>query len=149
MFTLLRRHTLLVLTLLAMLSQGVLANTATMKVNQSHTAMMSMVHNGNIMSMQNQAMCHMEQANTSPCIDSSNCNENQPTNRLNNLVTNCCDGDGPCKSDCDHCLAISITATLFSLKSWTGYSPSEFIFITKMPHFHSISLPQDIRPPIA
>ncbi|WP_394390901.1 hypothetical protein [Shewanella woodyi] len=143
MFTFLRRHTLLVFTLLAMLSQGVFASGSMIGMSPTHEAMMSGAHHSQMMSMKNGESCHTEQKTTP-----SHCCELEQT-MLPGAAQNCCDGEGLCKGDCNHCLVISMTGTLFSSKSWSGFSPSEFVMATQMPHFHSISLPQDIRPPIA
>ena len=149
MFTFLRRHTILVFTLLAMLSQGVFASTLMMDTTSASQAMMSVTSSDKIMDMQSETICKTNQTSTFHCSEPSNCGDNEQNSMLPGLVQNCCDSDAPCKADCNHCLVISITATLLNLHSWSGYSPSEFIFITQMLHFHSISLAQDIRPPIA
>ena len=144
MLMFLRRHILLVFTLLAMLSQGVFANGLMIDNPQSHKAMMSGSHHGTMMNIKDGATCHTEQT-----VELSHCCENEQNSMLPGTAQNCCDGDNSCKGDCNHCLVISMTGTLFSSKSWSGFSPSEFVMATQMPHFHSISLPQDIKPPIA
>ena len=144
MFTFLCRHTLLALTLLAMLSQGVCASGSMIDMSQTHEVSMSGSHHDAMMSMKDGATCHTELTD-----EPSHCCDNGQNSMLPGAAQNCCDGDGACEGDCSHCLVVSVTGTLFSSKPWSGFSPSEFVMATPMPHFHSISLPQDIRPPIA
>lgn len=60
----------------------------------------------------------------------------------------CCNGSEQCSDDCKHCLVIATTANLHQAKSWPGFSPSEPSLATAMPHFHSIDLTKNLRPPI-
>ncbi|MBE7216257.1 hypothetical protein MK852_23545 [Shewanella benthica] len=146
MFTFFRRHTLIAFTLLAMLSQGLLSNGSMMIGKaQAHEAMMSGSHHSQMMSMKDGAACHSEQTDNIPhCCDSELLDDVLPDE-----AQSCCDGKGYCQGDCNHCLVISVTGTLFDTKSWPGFSPSELALATQMPHFHSISISKDIRPPIA
>ncbi|WP_261923615.1 hypothetical protein [Shewanella sp. NFH-SH190041] len=61
----------------------------------------------------------------------------------------CCDGNNGCSEDCGHCMTISVTGTLLSDNYWPERFPSEAAVSTKLPHFHSVSLSQALRPPIA
>ncbi|QFU20618.1 hypothetical protein FM038_001150 [Shewanella eurypsychrophilus] len=147
MLTFFRRHTLIAFTLLAMLSQGLLSNGSFMVGKaQAHEAMMSSSHHSQMMTMKNGATCHTEQqtSDTSPCCDSEQIDEVLPDE-----TQSCCNGNGYCQGDCNHCLVISVTGTLFETTSWPGFSPSELAMATQMPHFHSISIAKDIKPPIA
>ncbi|WP_259651268.1 MULTISPECIES: hypothetical protein [Shewanella] len=63
--------------------------------------------------------------------------------------THCCEGKMSCELDCNHCLVITVTGTLLSFSPWPGNNISDIAMATPMPHFHSISLLQDLRPPIA
>lgn len=147
MFTFLRHHTLIALTLLAMLSQGMLSNGSFMVGKaQAHEAMMSGSNHSQMMNEENGASCHTERqmTNTSHCCDSEQIAQALPAD-----AQSCCNGSGYCQSDCSHCLVISVTGTLFETTSWPGFSPSELALATQMPHFHSISIAKDIKPPIA
>lgn len=64
-------------------------------------------------------------------------------------ATACCDGQGTCSGDCVHCLSISVAGTLLSDCNWPDAQPMGLQQTTYIPHFHSISLPQALRPPIA
>jgi len=145
MFKSVRRHTLIVLTLLAMLSQGLMTNGLSMVRNaEAHEAMMPESHDSDMMSMEDGANYHSEQtSNTAHCCDTEQ-NEVLP-----GTAQNCCDGDEFCQGNCSHCLVISVTGTLFHAKSWPGFSPSQHAMATQMPYFHSISLTTDLKPPIA
>ncbi len=146
MFTLIRRHTLIAFTLLAMLSQGLLSNGSMMvgKV-QAHEAVMSGSLHTPMMNMEDGAACHSKQTDkVSHC-----CNSEQLDDVLPDEAQSCCNGNGYCQGDCNHCLVISMTGTLFDTKSWLEFSPSELALATQMSHFHSISIVKDIRPPIA
>lgn len=146
MFSFFRRHTLIAFTLLAMLSQGLLSNGSLMVGKaQAHEAMMTGSHHSQMMSMNDGATCHTSQVdNSSPCCDSE-----QIDRVLPDEAQSCCNGNGYCQGDCNHCLVISVTGTLFETKPWPGFSPSELAMATQMPHFHSISISKDIRPPIS
>ncbi|EDQ02376.1 hypothetical protein [Shewanella benthica] len=146
MFTFFRRHTLIAFTLLAMLSQGLLSNGSMMIGKaQAHDAMISGSHHSQMMSMKDGAAYHSERTENIPhCCDSERLDDVLPDE-----AQSCCDGKGYCQGDCNHCLVISVTCTLFDTKSWPGFSPSELALATQMPHFRSISISKDIRPPIA
>lgn len=60
----------------------------------------------------------------------------------------CCDSQGSCSGDCIHCLSISVTGTLLNDSYWPEAIPSGTGLIAFVPHFHSISLPMALRPPI-
>ena len=140
MFSIIRRHTLLAITLLALLSQLVLANGSLMVTN-------AMADDMPMMSMQDGADCHQA---TMDMDASDNCCENEANMQvIAEHSPNCCSGSGSCQNDCSHCLVISVTGTLFSVSPWPGFSASDVATATPMPHFHSISLPQDLKPPIA
>ena len=145
MFSLIRRHTLIAFTLLAMLSQGLLSNGSMMVGKaQAHEAMMSGSHHSQMMTMKDGVACHSEQTGNIP-----HCCDEQVKHALPDEAQSCCNGNGYCQGDCNHCLVISMTGTLFDTKSWPGFSPSELALATQMPYFHSISISKDIRPPIA
>ncbi|MCL1051632.1 hypothetical protein L2755_18640 [Shewanella abyssi] len=138
MFSILRRHTLIAFTLLALLSQLMLANGSLMVSN-------AMADDMPMMSMQGQTDGYPQQVeNNAHCSDSADSTQVFPSN-----AESCCNGEDFCQSDCNHCLVISVTASLFSVLSWPGSNMSDIAMATPMPHFHSISLPQDLRPPIA
>ena len=61
----------------------------------------------------------------------------------------CCEGQGSCSSDCIHCLSISVTGALLHDSYWPEAQPVGLSLLTYIPHFHSISLPKALRPPIA
>ncbi|MGS0692960.1 hypothetical protein [Shewanella sp. 0m-4] len=138
MLSIFRRHTLLALTLLALLSQLVLSNGSLMVPS-------AMAGDMQMMSMQDGTECHQVQMDEGAhCCDSEEQMQMLPGNSKD-----CCNGNGSCQSDCNHCLVISVTGTLLSASPWPGFTTSEIVTATPMPHFHSISLPQDLRPPIA
>lgn len=61
----------------------------------------------------------------------------------------CCDSDNTCIIDCNHCLTISITTSLFD---YPLYLPAiilhqQFHIVTS--HFHSVDTLLPLRPPIA
>ena len=138
MLSIIRRHTLLAITLLALLSQLVLSNGSLMVPS-------AMADEMPMMSMQDGTGCHQVQMD----IDAHCCDSDEQMQMLPGSSKHCCNGNGTCQSDCSHCLVISVTGTLFSVSPWPGFSTSEIVMATPMPHFHSISLPQDLRPPIA
>lgn len=138
MLSILRRHTLLAFTLLALLSQLLLTNGSLMVPN-------AMADEMPMMTMQDGAECHQMQMDS----DTHCCDSDETMQMLPGNSKNCCNGKGSCQSDCNHCLVISVTGTLFSVLSWPGNNTSDIATATPMPHFHSISLPQDLRPPIA
>ncbi|MCL1138143.1 hypothetical protein [Shewanella pneumatophori] len=141
MFSIIRRHTLIAITLLALLSQLVLSNGSLMVAK-------AMADDMPMMSMQDGADCHQVTMDINNSDDDC-CEIEANTQALAEHSPNCCNGSGSCQSDCSHCLVISVTGTLFSVSPWPGFSTSEIVMATPMPHFHSISLPQDLRPPIA
>ncbi|QYK01687.1 hypothetical protein [Shewanella psychrotolerans] len=131
----LRHHTLVVFTLLAMLGQVTLSNGFSM-VSYAQADEMPM------MQMSNGDDCHESQVDMkSQCCDGEQ--------NVLPAAQHCCEGNGYCKGDCNHCLVISVVGTLFTVKSWPGFSSSESIMAIQMPHFHSISLGSAFRPPIA
>ncbi|MCG9697852.1 hypothetical protein [Shewanella sp. Isolate11] len=131
----LRHQTLVVFTLLAMLGQVMLSNGFAM-VSYAQADEMP------VMQMADSSNCHETQTEkTSHCCDTE---EN-----VLPATQHCCEGNGFCKGDCNHCLVISVTGTLFSVKSWSGFRGSESIMAIQMPHFHSITLGSALRPPIA
>lgn len=138
MLSIFRRHTLLAFTLLALLSQLVLSNGSLMVPN-------AMAGEMPMMNMQYGTECHPAQMDE----DTHCCEAETQMQMLPGNPQPCCNGNGSCQSDCSHCLVISVTGTLFSASPWPGFSTSEIVMATPMPHFHSISLPQDLRPPIA
>jgi len=140
MFKSVRRHTLIVFTLLAMLSQALLSNGFAM-ATEMHETMMSACNHVGVTSTEYGAACHTELADN--C-----CNSDLHTQALPGASQNCCDGDGQCEMDCSHCQAVSVTGTLYNAKSWSGFSPSELSSATQMPHFYSVSLTKVLRPPI-
>ncbi|OEG73805.1 hypothetical protein BEL05_15250 [Shewanella colwelliana] len=132
----LRHHTFVIITLLCMLGQVLLSNGFSM-VSYAQADEMPMV-----MQMENGANCH-----SSPTQMKSHCCDAEQN--VLPAAQHCCEGNGYCKGDCNHCLVISVTGTLFTVKSWPSFNGSESILATQMPHFHSISLGSDLRPPIA
>ena len=137
MFSILRHHTLLTITLLALLSQLLLAN-GLMIPN-------AMADEMPMMSMQHEAECHPMQMQSNPhCCGSHDTMQMQRDN-----TNHCCNSTGSCISDCHHCLVISVIGTVFSVFSWPKRNTNETLTATPMHHFHSISLPQVLRPPIA
>ncbi len=136
MLSIIRRHTLLAFTLLALLSQLVLSNGSLM-VSKAMADDMPMI------STQDGTGCHPMPVNE----DTHCCEVEMQTLHSNGQP--CCNGNGSCQSDCSHCLVISVTGTLLCASPWPGFSTSEVVMATPVPHFHSISLPQDLRPPIA
>ncbi|MCG9731621.1 hypothetical protein L1D44_17645 [Shewanella sp. Isolate13] len=138
MFSRIRRHTLLAFMLLALLSQLVLTNGSWMVPN-------AMADEMPMMSMQAGTECHQDQMDE----DTHCCESEESMQMLPGDSQSCCNGNGNCQSDCNHCLVISVTGTLFSVTPWPGFNTSDIALATPMPHFHSISLPQDLRPPIA
>jgi hypothetical protein len=132
----LRHHTLVAFTLLAMLGQVMLSNGFSM-VSYAQADEMPMM-----MQMTNEGDCHTSQVE----IPSHCCDVEQ---NVLPAAQHCCEGNGYCKGDCNHCLVISVTGTLFTVKPWPGFSGSESIMAIQMPHFHSISLGSVLRPPIA
>ncbi len=130
----LRHHALVVFTLLAMLGQVMLSNGFSM-VSYAQADEMPM------MQMADSVDCHKTQVEkTSHCCDDDQ--EVLPAGQ------HCCEGNGYCKGDCNHCLVISMTGTLFYVESWSGFHGSEPIMTIQMPHFHSITLGSALRPPI-
>ena len=131
----LRQHTLVIFTLLALLGQVLLTNGMAM-VSYAQADEMPM------MQMNNGDDCHDDDA----MMQSHCCDDEQ------NVLTaaqHCCEGKGFCKGDCNHCVVISVTGTLFTVTPWPGVAGSESVLATQMPHFHSISLGSAFRPPIA
>ncbi|WOT05435.1 hypothetical protein [Shewanella youngdeokensis] len=97
------------------------------------------------MSMQDGTECHQEKMdNSTHC-----CHSNQMKPAVAGNSKDCCNGGSICQSDCNHCLVISVTGTLYSTASWPKSGKTDLAVTTQMPHFHSILLPQDLRPPIA
>ncbi|MCE9680368.1 hypothetical protein LZP69_14510 [Shewanella sp. AS1] len=131
----LRHRTLVIFSLLAMLSQLVLTNGFAM-VSYAQANEMP------VMQMADSADCHQVMVET----QSHCCDDDQ---KMLPADQHCCDGNGYCKGDCSHCLMISVTGTLFTVKSWSGFRGSESIQTIQMPHFHSIILGSVLRPPIA
>ncbi|QYJ85909.1 hypothetical protein K0I73_17365 [Shewanella mesophila] len=132
----LRHHTLVAFTLLAMLGQVMLSNGFSM-VSYAQADEMPMM-----MQLTNSDDCHESQVEMkSHCCDGE---EN-----VLPATQHCCEGNGYCKGDCNHCLVISVIGTLFTVKPWPGFNGSESILAIQMPHFHSISLGSALRPPIA
>lgn len=131
-----RRHTLVIFTLFAMLGQVMLSNGFSMVPNaQAHDLSM-------MMQMSNSDACHpSEVVRQAHCCDAEQ--------NVLPAAQHCCEGNGYCKGDCTHCLVISMTGTLFSVTSWPDFRGSESILATQMPHFHSISLGSELKPPIA
>lgn len=133
MFTLFQARPLIAFALLAFLSQVLSANgdlmvgkvaAAEFSVDQSHLSMMS---------SDSEPSCHDKVTNS----DKSR------------LEQHCCDTDNSCKADCNHCLVISVTASIFTINYWPEFNMPENILATSMPHFHSISISKDLKPPIA
>ncbi|WP_394202588.1 hypothetical protein [Shewanella waksmanii] len=140
MLNVVRRQTLVIFTLLAMLGQVLLSNGFAMvpmaQAEESHS----------MMQMTNGASCHTV---TSMETASHCCDAELSATPLPEDNQHCCNGNGTCQADCNHCLVISVTGTLFDVKTWSGFNGSQHAMATQMPHFHSISLARDLRPPIA
>lgn len=137
----LSRYILVTITMLALLGQGVLSN--------GHAMVMSVMNDTDMMQNMPVQQPQMMTADMK-------CHDTEPTETINCCddkslpnAQHCCDGVGNCQSDCHHCLTISITANLLNIKSWPEFSVPELAMATPMPHFHSISLTTELRPPIA
>ncbi|MFV7770091.1 hypothetical protein [Shewanella marisflavi] len=130
----LRHHTLVVLTLLALLGQVLMANGVSM-VSHAQADELPM------MQMNERSGCNDDSAK----MQSHCCDDEQ---NVLPAAQHCCEGKGFCKGDCNHCVVISVTGTLFTVTPWPGVAGSESILATQVPHFHSISLGSAFRPPI-
>lgn len=136
MFTAIRRHFLVTMTLFALVGQTLLSNGFAM-INVAHAS-----EDMPAMQMMEQADCHSNNA-----VDQSHCCDQMQS--AAQQQSNCCEGEGFCQGDCNHCLVISVAGTLITIESWPGFVGSQIATATQMPHFHSISLPRNLRPPIA
>ncbi|WP_153913061.1 hypothetical protein [Shewanella sp. TC10] len=131
------RHSFIVFTLLTLLSQVMLTNGSLM-INNANA------HEAPMKSMQVEKSHHKN----NETADSDCCKTAQaPQQAIES--TNCCEGKTSCELDCNHCLVITVTGTLLNFLPWPGNNISDIAMATPMPHFHSISLLQDLRPPIA
>ncbi|MCL2915202.1 hypothetical protein L2725_15690 [Shewanella corallii] len=121
------------LTMLALLVQGVAFGAQTMDLNQqvSHQAM-----------MMDDMHCAPHSAMDMSAMDCCSTDIQASSN-------SCCEGQGSCSGDCVHCLSISVTGTLLSDSYWPEALPHGILLSAYIPHFHSISLPMALRPPIA
>ena len=135
-----RRHILVLFTMLALLGQGMLTNGHWMvPTAEAHSGEMHSTAHPMAATMD----CHPQQTQSSHC-----CDDPQVDTVLPDTVSHCCEGKGFCKSDCNHCLVISVAGTLIAIGSWPVMSLPEAAVATPMPHFHSVSVGQTIKPPI-
>ncbi|WP_394129377.1 hypothetical protein [Shewanella maritima] len=139
MLSLLRHKITYAFTLLALVGQLVFANGVLM-VPKAHAQEMPMAQ------MSQNMDCHQAK----PVVQSDDCCSKQVQSPETTVSTqqHCCGGSNMCQSDCNHCLFISIAGTLFEFSHWSAFQVPEKAQANVMPHFHSISQQQDIRPPI-
>lgn len=131
----LNRQLLSLMTVLALLMQGMVFGGHAMAQtsdNQMHAMMMDGTS----------AMHCVDDTETLSMAADDCCNTDTATKA-------CCDGNGSCTGDCSHCLSISVTGTLLSDNYWPEGFPSSAEVVSAIPHFHSVSLPLTLRPPIS
>ncbi|MFQ6372337.1 hypothetical protein [Shewanella sp. YIC-542] len=139
---LLRRHMGLILTLLAFVGQGLLSNDHWM-IPPAKATPEIMVATTSQHDMTAAMDCH-PQTTLPPC-----CDEHNVENVLPNATTahHCCDDKGFCKGG--HCLVISVTGSLLTAVSWPVTKLPDVAVATPMPHFRSIDVNPNFKPPIA
>ena len=139
------KRSLILFIMLAFVGQGLLSDGRWMiSETQAHEAQMS---HGAMMVTSNthsDSDCHDEKNTFNPPVSTD---RHFQMSNFNNK--SCCDSDEQCLDECKHCLVISMTASLMVDHSWLGFSPSEHPMAASLPHFHSISPSQNLRPPIA
>ncbi|NKF49139.1 hypothetical protein G3R49_00930 [Shewanella sp. WXL01] len=170
MLKMLHHRLLATATLLTFICQLVLANgllmvprahaqEAVVELTQNTVADSHAMHSAHTKAAETSTMhCHQTAASTpqpmveQPQTEEDCCSEPMPSHLASaktNDSSHCCDGDNQCQSDCSHCLVISIAGTLLDLTPWSSNPAPESPLASVIPHFHSIALAQDIRPPIA
>lgn len=91
----------------------------------------------------------MDMPTGSDCHGDESSRHTETQQAKNQSKQSCCEGDNQCQESCNHCLVIASAIGVFSIKSWPATQTSQVPLVITLPHFHSISPDQIIRPPIA
>ncbi|NMH65046.1 hypothetical protein [Shewanella salipaludis] len=138
------RSILILITLLAMLGQGLMASAFALtpdRMNMSPATAMSMP-----------AMTAMSQTQAMDCDPDSQvaadcCRDEAMQAQTSRGHQDACDSG--CQHDCSHCLSFTVTASLLPGQYWHSCATSTPAIPTPLAHFHSIPQTQAFRPPIA
>ncbi len=134
--------------MLTLVGQGLLSDEHRMIPSASaHDMSMMQTKHGTHMANHSACQDQMTQQNHSSTHEHS-MHQDQHCQSQKANTKSCCNGEAMCLDECKHCLVITVAAGLIIAKSWPGLSPSQRATAIPMPHFHSISPEQALRPPI-
>ena len=134
----LQRQLIAIFALFSLLGQGLIANGYAM-VSMTDTPMThhtSMTQSG---AMQNSTDCHDAQIDdSSPLVT-----------QMQSSDQHCCDGDNGCNVDCNHCLTISFTGTVFNFSLSLNPPLGAISIPASKALFVSLDKSPIVRPPIS
>ncbi|MCE9686088.1 hypothetical protein LZP73_07640 [Shewanella sp. AS16] len=137
------RSIFILITLLAMLGQGLMTSAYALTPHRMNMAPAAM-------SMP--AMAAMSQAQVMDCDPDSRVAADCCRDEALQAQTSCGNQDtcdSACQHDCSHCLSFTVTASLLPGQYWHSCATSAPAIPTPLAHFHSIPQTQAFKPPIA